>query len=57
MNLNYVVMKQDLDKLLAVGFIALVEEATPLAFSIVVVPKKNGKLWVCVDFQKLNAAT
>ena len=24
---------------------------------IVVVPKKNGKIWVCVDYQKRNAAT
>ena len=22
-----------------------------------VVPKKNGKIWVCVDYRKLNAAT
>jgi hypothetical protein len=33
-----------------------VEEATWLS-PIVVVPKKNGKLCICVDFQKLNAAT
>jgi hypothetical protein len=30
-----------------------VEEATWLS-SIVVVPKKNGKLQICVDFWKLN---
>ena len=23
---------------------------------IVVIPKKNGKIWVCVDYRKLNAA-
>jgi hypothetical protein len=46
MNLNYVVvMKQDLDKLLVVGFIVLVEEATWLS-SIVVVLKKNMKLQI-----------
>jgi hypothetical protein len=43
MNLNYTtIMKQDLDKLLATRFIALVEEATWLS-PIVVIPKKNGK--------------
>jgi hypothetical protein len=50
MNLNYVVVvKQDLDKLLVAGFIVLMEEATWLS-SIVVVPKKNKKLQICVDF-------
>jgi hypothetical protein len=50
MNSNYVVVvKQDLDKLLVVGFIILVEEVTWLS-SIVVVPKKNGKLQICMDF-------
>jgi hypothetical protein len=39
-----------------VGFIKLVEEATWLS-SIVVVPKKNGKLKIYVDFRKLNATT
>jgi hypothetical protein len=33
-----------------------VEEATWLS-PIVVVPKKNKKLRICVDFQKLNIAT
>jgi len=57
MNLNYaIVVKQDLDKLLAIGFITLVEEATWL-LAIVVVPKKNGKLQIYVDFCKLNVAT
>jgi hypothetical protein len=35
--------------LLATRFIALVEEATWLS-PIVVIPKKNGKFWICVDF-------
>jgi hypothetical protein len=42
--------------LLVVGFIKPIEEATLLSF-IVVVPKKNGKLKICVDFRKLNAST
>jgi hypothetical protein len=54
MNSNYnVVVKQDLDKLLAIGFIIPMEEATWF-YPIVVVLKKNGKLQICMDFQKLN---
>ncbi len=37
-------------------FIILVEEATWL-FPIVVVPKKNDKFIICVDFKKWNATT
>ncbi len=40
--------------MLAAGFIKLVKEASWLS-PIVVVPKKNGKLRICVDFKKLNA--
>jgi hypothetical protein len=57
MNLNYAsIVKQDIDKLLEVGFIAPVEEDSRL-FPIVIVPKKNIKLQICVDFRKLNVAT
>ncbi len=57
MNLNYVTaVKHDIDKLLTVGFIQPIEEATWLS-PIMVVPKKNGKLRICVDFKKLNKAT
>jgi hypothetical protein len=42
--------------LLAVGFIQSVEEVTWLS-PIVVVPKKNGKMKIYIDFTKLNAAT
>jgi hypothetical protein len=41
--------------LLVVGFIKPIEEATWLS-PIVVVPKKNEKLKICVDFKKLNVA-
>jgi hypothetical protein len=40
----------------AASFIRPVKRATWLS-PIVVVPKKNGKLRVCVDYRKLNAAT
>ena len=57
MNPNYAsVVKKNIDKLLDVGFIVPVETATWL-FPIVVVPKKNGKLRICIDYRKLNATT
>jgi len=57
MNSNYdVVVKQDLDTLLAIGFITPMEKATWL-YPIVVVLKKNMKLQICMNFQKLNIVT
>jgi hypothetical protein len=57
MNPNYVTtIKQDLDKLFVANFIDRMEEATWCS-PIVVVPKKNGKLRIWVDFRKLNVAT
>jgi len=42
--------------LLALGFIQSIKDATWLS-PIVVVPKKNGKLKIYINFKKLNAAT
>jgi MarR-like DNA-binding transcriptional regulator SgrR of sgrS sRNA len=57
LNPNDVTMvKQDINKLLTIGFIEFVKEATWLS-PIVVVPKKNGKLKFCIDFRKLNEAS
>ena len=57
MNWNYAVrVKEEIDKLLKAGFIRLVKQATWLS-PIVVVPKKNGKIRVCVDYRKLNVVT
>jgi hypothetical protein len=42
--------------LLVVGFIKHVEKPTWLLF-IVVMPKKNGKLIICVDYKWFNVAT
>jgi len=57
LNPNYATtVKQYIDKLLTTGFIEFVEEATWLS-PIVVIPKKNGKLKICIDFKKLNATT
>ena len=55
LNPNYAVkVKEEIDKLLRVGFIWPIKKATWLS-PIVVVPKKNGKIRVCVDYSKLNA--
>ena len=57
MNPKYsLLVKEEVDKLLEVGIIY------PTPYSdwvspIVVVPKKNGKLRICVDYQKLNNVT
>ncbi len=52
LNPNYVIaVKQDIYKLLAIGFIHYVEEATWLS-PLVIVPKKNGKLKICINLKK-----
>jgi hypothetical protein len=57
LNPNYVItVKQDINKLLVARFIESIEKATWLS-PIVVVPKKNGKLRICINFRKLNATT
>jgi hypothetical protein len=54
LNPNYAtIVKQDIDKLFATGFIKPIEEATWLS-PIIVVPKKNEKLKNFVNFKKLN---
>lgn len=57
MNPNYAAeVKEEIDKLLAVGFIYPIDKITWLS-PIVIVPNKNGTIRVCVDYRKLNAAT
>ena len=57
MNPNYVgIVKKDTDKLLDARFIVRVETVNWLS-PIIVVPKKNGKLQIYIDYRKLNAAT
>ncbi|MCO5555457.1 hypothetical protein L7F22_009002 [Adiantum nelumboides] len=49
-------VNEETDNLLKTGFITEIESNDWL-FPIVVVPKKNGKLRVCVDYRKLNGKT
>jgi hypothetical protein len=57
LNPNYAtIVKQDINKLLVTGVIQSIKEATWLS-PIVVVPKKNGKLKICMDFRKLKKTT
>ena len=57
MNPNYAArVKVKIDRLLRARFIRPVKQATWLSL-VVVVPKKNGKIRVCVHYRKLNAIT
>ncbi len=57
MNPNYAnKVQKDLDWLLDVGFIILIILMKWLS-PIVIVPKKNGKLCICVDYRQLNFLT
>ena len=49
-------IKEEIDKLLEAEFIYEIEH-TEWVSPIVVVPKKNGKLRVCVNLKQVNAAT
>ena len=49
-------IKEEIDKLKDAEFIYEIEH-TEWVSSIVVVPKKNGKLRVCINLKKVNAAT
>jgi len=54
MNLNYAQkIKEDFDKLLDAQFIFPVKTIQRLS-TLGIVPKKNGKLQICVLYQKLN---
>ena len=49
-------IQEEINKLIECGFIYEIEHPTWVS-PIVVVPKKNGKLRVCIDLKKVNAAT
>jgi hypothetical protein len=46
-------MGKELSRLLVVGFIKEVQQPDWIA-NLVLVPKKNGKWWMCVDYTSLN---
>ena len=47
---------KEVDWLLKAGFIFVVEDSEWVS-PVVVIPKKNGKWRVCIDYKPLNAAT
>ena len=49
-------VKQELQRMEALGVIKKVEQPTDWCAGIVVVPKSNGSLRICVDLTKLNAS-
>ena len=49
-------VKEGLEDLLKAGFIRTIDYLDWLA-NIVIVPKKNGKVKICIDFRDLNKAT
>lgn len=50
------IVKSELQKLLNVGFIYPISDSQWVS-PLVVVPKKNGKWRICVDYRELNKAT
>ncbi|MCO5569648.1 hypothetical protein L7F22_023364 [Adiantum nelumboides] len=57
MNPKYAkIVQEELEKLIECGFIYPIEHLEWVS-PIVIVPKKNGKLRVCIDLKKINAAT
>ena len=50
------IVKEELQKLLNVNFIYLISDSQWVS-PLVIVPKKNGKWRVCIDYRELNKAT
>jgi hypothetical protein len=50
------ILKEELQKLLDINFIYPISDSKWVS-PLVIVPKKNGKLHICVDYRELNKAT
>ena len=50
------IVKEEIQKLLEAGFIYPISDSEWVS-PLVIVPKKNGKWRVCVDYRELNKAT
>lgn len=50
------IVKEELQKLLDVGFIYPISDSQWVS-SLVLVPNKNGKWGICVDYRELDKAT
>jgi len=49
-------VKEEIQNLRDVGFIYPISDSQ-WVFPLVMVPKKNGKWWICVDYREINKAT
>jgi len=50
------IVKTEIEKLLQVGFIYPISDSQWVS-PLVIVPKKNGKWRVCIDYREINKAT
>ena len=48
-------MKDELLKMEETGIIEQIQEPTDWCTGTVIVPKKDGGVWICTDYKKLNA--
>ena len=49
-------VKDELLKMVETGITEQIQEPTDWCAGIVIVPKKDGGVWICTDYKKLNAA-